>query len=348
MDARLSGMDARDVFALYTQRVATLEILQRTVEKARRGGELEVWGTKRISDRFGRIDPRSSLANDDAGFMPDYGEDMVSVTALFPAMNATDALSSVAELIEGRARSRNSHAASILALCRTATESAATTIWLLSSDKQAMRRGLSVRFTSSELKAQLRFHQSTRAWFDADPLRKQRQDYHDFQEHVRLYNARVEQLRHGESQTPKARAIGNGDVVVAAAQWLDKHPPRHADGEGGPFGQKFGFKQVADHFYTTSSAIIHGLKWPLDYLPSGEVDLSRMLVEGVNVAVAMAECAVALFEAQARQRLPRTKRQRLYPARLVPTVLEWSALFPVHPRVHSDCLCLGAARTSER
>ncbi len=59
LDPRLSGMDPRDVFALFGQELATREIMQRTVVKARRGGDLEIWGTKQISHRFGRIDPRS-------------------------------------------------------------------------------------------------------------------------------------------------------------------------------------------------------------------------------------------------------------------------------------------------
>jgi len=62
----------------------------------------------------------------------------------------------------------------------------------------------------------------------------------------------------------------------------------------GPYGsKKFGFEDVAASFYSVSSAIIHGLKWPLDYIPNGELDMSRMIVEGVNVAVGMAECGVA-------------------------------------------------------
>jgi hypothetical protein len=343
VDPRLSAMDPRDVFALFTNRLATVEILGRTVMKARQGGELRRWGDTRLA-RSGRIDPRSSLANDDAGFMADYGGDMVSVTALFPAMSATDALAAIAELIEWRPKSGSSHGAAVLALCRTAIESAATTIWLLSSTDQAMRRGLSARFTNSELREQLRYHQSTNKWFEADPERKERQDFQSFQEHVRLYHERVEMLRRGESTTPKANVLSNGAVVAAAAQWLDKHPPRHARDVPGPYGEKYGFKDVADSFYTTSSAIIHGLKWPLDYMPSGEVDLSRMIVEGVNVAVAMGECAVALFESQASQRGPRSNRQRLYPARLIPTVKEWSMLYPVHPRIHPDCLRLGGLR----
>jgi hypothetical protein len=56
---------------------------------------------------------------------------LVNITALFPIMNATDNLAAVADLIESRPKTRNSHTASLLTLCRAAVESAAKTIWLL-------------------------------------------------------------------------------------------------------------------------------------------------------------------------------------------------------------------------
>lgn len=40
-------------------------------------------------------------------------------------------------------------------------------------------------------------------------------------------------------------------------------------------------------------------------MPHGEVGLSRLIVDGVNIAVGIAECAITLFEAQAQQRMPR-------------------------------------------
>ena len=43
MDPRLAGMDPKDVFALFTERMTTLEVMQRTAAKAKRGGELEAW-----------------------------------------------------------------------------------------------------------------------------------------------------------------------------------------------------------------------------------------------------------------------------------------------------------------
>jgi hypothetical protein len=141
--------------------VARQDVLDRTKAKANRAAALKDWG---LNVKKQPLDEGGSLAADDAGFMTDYAGDMVSGTALFPIMNATDSLAAVAELIEWRPESNNAHVAALLTLCRTATESAATTIWLLSSAERAIRQGLSVRFTFSELNAQRRYHQSTRKW----------------------------------------------------------------------------------------------------------------------------------------------------------------------------------------
>ena len=315
-----------DLLALVIRRAQTLEIVERTEAKAKRGAELRPWG---MGVKRHLIDADSSLARDDAGFMTDYAGDMVSGTAVFPIMNGIDSITAIAELISGRTDSGDSHASSLLTLSRMATESAATTIWLLSSTDRAMRRSLSVRFTASELNAQRGVHSSTRKWFERGTGRNQPSEYQKFLEHVRLSDQRVTMLERGQQETPKAKVLSSGDVVVAAAKWLDKHPPQH-DSDAGPFGREFGFEEVAKSFYNVSSAIVHGLKWPVDYMPNGEVDLSRMIVEGVNVAVSMAECAVALFEAQAQNwETPETGRPRLYPPSFQPTVDAWALHYAV-------------------
>jgi hypothetical protein len=84
-------------------------------------------------------------------------------------MNGIDSITSIAELIAGRAQSRDSHATSLLTLSRMATEAAATTIWLLSSTDRNVRRSVSVRFTASELREQKGYHSSTRKWFEHGP-----------------------------------------------------------------------------------------------------------------------------------------------------------------------------------
>lgn len=327
MDPRLVGMNPAKVFDLLIQRVQTLEIMQRTNAKATRGNELGTWGLKPVP-----VDPASNLAGDDAGFVPELGGDQVSITARFPIMNAIDCLVSVHELIAWRPKSHNSHGASLVSLCRTALESSAITIWLLSSTDRELRRSASVRFNTSELNAQRSGHTAHRKFLESDPDRMQSQQYQDFLEHLRLFDKRVDALRKAENQTPKIKVLSNEKVVQSAARWIDQNPPVHAAKDGGPYGNSpHGFEDAAVSFYRHNSAIMHGLKWPLDYMPDGEVDLSRLIVDGVNIAVGTAECAVALYEAQAQQRMPRITRQRHYPRRLTPTIRQWAALYPVHP-----------------
>ena len=71
-----------------------------------------------MKNRTTPLDPDSSLAEDDVGFMPDYAGDPVSGSVLLPIMNATDDLAAAAELIQWRPRSKNGHAAALLTQTR--------------------------------------------------------------------------------------------------------------------------------------------------------------------------------------------------------------------------------------
>jgi hypothetical protein len=136
-------------------------------------------------------------------------------------------------------------------------------------------------------------------------------------------------LERAQQKTPKVPVLGKSTVVVLAAQWLDKHPPAHEQGNG-PYGRGgYPFEEVARSFYNFSSALVHGLKWPLDYLPNGEVDMARMISESVNNAVSMAACAVALFEAQAQNWRTETERPRMYLESLQPSIDRWAQDYPV-------------------
>lgn len=329
----MSQPNPGEFLTLLVRRAQTLEILGRTRAKAKRGAELRPWAL-RVPRNL--VDAASSLALDDKDFVPEYPPGMVSSTAVFPTMTAIDSIAAIAELIEGRDDSEGrvgsgmSHAASLLTLCRMATESAARTIWLLSSPDRAMRRTLSVRFSLSELDAQRGFHQSSRRWFEDGGGRSLPTEHQKFLEHVRLFENRVNVFKQAQQGTRKVRVLGNNALVEAAARWLDENPPRHEP--KGPFGRDgFGFEQAAGSFYNVSSGIVHGLKWLTDYMPNGEVDLARMIVESVNNAVCMAECAVALFEAQAQDWHNETDRPCLYPDSLRPTIEQWAELYPVEP-----------------
>jgi hypothetical protein len=275
-----------------------------------------------LKNRTTPLDPDSSLAGDDAGFMTDYAGDPVSGSVLFPIMNATDDLAAAAELIEWRPRSRNGRAAALLTLCRAAAESSARTIWLLSDTDRAIRRSCCVRFEASELDNQRGFHKSERDWFDAHPELREGQDYKDFQEHIRLFDKRVKMLQKGMQTTPKVSVPGSSEVVGVAAEWITKHRPAH-DPE--PYGDRF--VEVATRFYRVGSGFVHGYKWAMDYVQTGELEIFRMVAEGLGVAVGMAECAVALYEAQAQRHGAEPSRKRFYPDRLQPTIVAWSSLY---------------------
>jgi hypothetical protein len=157
-----------------------LAVLQRTYDRAKRGRALKDWGLKPQP-----YDPDSSLALDDDGFMVELGG-LVNITALFPIMNATDNLAAVADLIEIRPKTKNAHITSLSALCRTAVEAAAKTIWLLSPTDRADRQARCIGFTDSELAAQRGFHSVERRRLQTQPNYERNPIYAQFVEHVGL------------------------------------------------------------------------------------------------------------------------------------------------------------------
>ena len=135
-----------DPFAAMQSRVAVVAVLERIRIRASRGRELKKWGLNPQ-----QVDPDSSLAADDAGFLTAIGGDYVRTTALYPIMSATDCLAAIAELVDGWDASNNSHMVSLLTLCRSAVETAAKTVWLLSETDRAGRQARCVGFTYSEM-----------------------------------------------------------------------------------------------------------------------------------------------------------------------------------------------------
>lgn len=290
-----------------------LAVLQRAYDRAKRGRALKDWGLRPQPYDLG-----SSLALDDDGFMVQLGG-LVNITALFPIMNATDNLAAVADLIEIRPRTKNAHITSLSALSRTAVESAAKTIWLLSPSDRADRQARCIGFTYSELDAQRGFHSVERRRFQAQPNYERNPIYAQFVEHVRLFDERVSMM----NGLRREKAPNSSGFVTKAGKWIDENPPAHD--QGGLFG--VGFESGVERFYTLGSGFVHGFKWAMDYVQTGELETFRMVADGLAAAVGMAECAVALYEAQAQQRGAPTSRQQSYPDSLKPTIAKWSALY---------------------
>jgi hypothetical protein len=111
--------------------------------------------------------------------------------------------------------------------------------------------------------------------------------------------------------------------VIKVGKWINAHPPAHDP--GGLFAN--GFESGVERFYTLGSGFVHGFKWAMDYVKLGELETFRMIADGLAAAVGMAECAVALYEAQAQRRGAPTSRQQFYPRSLAPTIAEWSSLY---------------------
>ena len=104
-------------------------------------------------------------------------------------------------------------------------------------------------------------------------------------------------LTNGRDITPKVSVPGSAEVVGVAADWIRDHPPA-------PDPQLYNehFPVVASRLYRVGSGFVHGYKWALNYVQkrNGDVDAHRMGAEAIGIAVGFAECAVALYEAQAQ------------------------------------------------
>ncbi|EON30822.1 hypothetical protein GTC6_20530, partial [Gordonia terrae C-6] len=145
-------------------------------------------------------------------------------------------------------------------------------------------------------------------------------DYGGFLEHKEEFEARREFLATLQGLPP----IQFRPIVTDAADWIKAHVPPFDKGEIRDRDLTHGMKVA----YNLGSGTTHGMKWLHEYIGSGrERNLLGMVADGLAAALAMSECAVALFEAQAN--LPRNHtRNAKYPERLQSTVNEWSRMYP--------------------
>jgi hypothetical protein len=298
---------------LLAARLSLAGVLQRIRDRAARGRELERWPLPKPEPS----DPDSSLAADDAGFLTEIGGDYVRTTAIYPIMSATDCLSAIAQLVDDWETTKNSHMIALLTLCRSGVETAAKTIWMLSPADRSVRRARCVGLTHSEMSNQKSFHAIEVRNYETMPNGTNSPDYRRLQEHIRLFRVREEVL----AREQKAKTPNETGYVVHAAKWIDKHPPAHHV-ELPPDGLAPG----AERFYLIGSAFTHGYKWASDYVKRPQ-HAYGMVADGLAAAIAMADCAVALYEAQAQRRGAPTDRERRYPDRLEPTIAAWSTMY---------------------
>ena len=105
------------------------QLIARITQRVLRGVQLGEWGLTSHP-----VDDGSSLALDDQDFMPDLGPRLVSSTARFPAMNASENIVAAGQVFStALTQERKLRTASVATLCRSAVEASAKTICFLAT-----------------------------------------------------------------------------------------------------------------------------------------------------------------------------------------------------------------------
>jgi len=293
------------------------QLIGRITQRVLRGVQLGEWGVGSHP-----VDDGSSLALDDQDFMLDLGSCLVSSTARFPAMNATENIVAAGQVFShALTQERKLRTASVATLCRSAVEGSAKTIWLLSDTSREVRRARCLGSIEGELEYQTNDMDVEEATFAIRNDGARDAEYQRFQQRRQKFNERLDAI----TSLPKsARETPPGctGYVHQAAEWIDANPP--AD----PFGElsSLGMTLLTKSFYSVGSSFVHGLRWVREYMQR-ETDLLRLTVTGFATAVIMTECAVALFEAQSINAATTATRAQNYPAGIASTVAEWSARY---------------------
>ncbi|KNA93359.1 hypothetical protein ABW18_00100 [Gordonia jacobaea] len=290
------------------------DVSRRIDSRAKRGLQLQPWGLAQSRAAVG-----SSLHADDDGFAPELNmKNLVSSTALYPAMAATDALSVASETTLNRRDSHNLHTVATLTLCRSALESAAQTIWMLSPTERDERRARCLALSKYELLQQSYFVGLLDTTIHTGSNRLSNADYSGFISHKEEFEERRKYL----NGVAGLKGIQYRVIVADAADWIRANVPPHDNGEIRERDLTHGMKVA----YNLGSSAGHGMKWIRDYL-GDERNIMSMTADCLAAAVNMTECAIALYEAQAN--IPRSHiRNAKCPNRLHQTVAKWARMYP--------------------
>ncbi|GAA1683567.1 hypothetical protein MMUR_22230 [Mycolicibacterium murale] len=266
------------------------------------------------------IEPESRLARDDKAVTLGDETNLVSSTARYPSMNASENLVAAAQVVAFAVTKGQLRTSAVSVLCRTAMESAAKTIWLIGDVDPEERRRRCLGFIEDEWKWQNHFDEiekSTLALRTDELVETDRAEFETHREKFEKRRTLVTDLPKEDRRTPPKFT----KLVNDAADWVDANRPRQPD----PELDKVMHPRGAKSFYSLGSSFVHGLKWAIDYVEFGDdSDLIEMTLDAFGAALRMTECAVILFEAQSLGLKPNPARTRIYPAGLEETVKEWA------------------------
>ncbi|MGY1895959.1 hypothetical protein [Nocardia gipuzkoensis] len=283
------------------------------MERAKRGRELSAWGLNPE-----RPDSGSVMDQDDDAHFKASTPHGVAGAALFPIMNAADALAMTCAMLELVPQSLpfNHHPASVMSLCRTAFESAAQSIWMLSPATRDQRRKRAAGASmvgagqkSSHLRVELETHDAGKHVIPEPYLTAMRG-------HLQFA---IEERDRVESLPRETDNFST--MVTKAGDWISANRPVHLKTELGAADIPIQISQQ----YRLCSSFTHGYNWGTDFC-SNIGDVGAMLSDAMAVAIFVTESAVALYEAQATNpKYPR--RAKSYPSRIQPTIAQYTALF---------------------
>ncbi|OCB50714.1 hypothetical protein A5677_23280 [Mycobacterium malmoense] len=290
-------------------------VLDRIDNRAKRARELRQWGLHPHHPESG-----SPLAADDTAFKAAYplvlaGDSAVTEESLFPMMNATENLYAAASLVEERSKTRDLYASSIMQLCRSAMETSARTIWLLSDPDRDVRCDRCMSIEMEQLEQQSYFLK-LEAEFEKRGRNPRPQNMIDDNVAHRANHAAL--LKRIKAAYSYNKPPSFTKTITQAAKWVDEHVPPHDTGELA----QHGLEQGARSFYSYGSSFVHGYSWMSDYARGGV--LFGMIADGLAAALNMTECAVCLYEAACRAPGGQRAADSHVPERLEPTIGNWS------------------------
>lgn len=283
-------------------------------DRTKRAVDFMSWGLKPNP-----VHPESRFARDDAAVTLDDEPNLVSSTALYPTMNASENLVAAAHVISYAILKGQLRTSAATALCRIAMESSAKTIWLIRETDTDERLRRCYGFAKGEYGRQDEFERFSTEAFDArtDTLvDSERAEFERVKDRASARRAGINALPREALQPPPSGPLA---LVVESAQWIDEHVPRAPD----PELDRVVHPRDAKSFYSLSSGFVHGFKWLTPYVTTGDDSgLLQITLDALGNALRMTECAVALYEAQAIGPRPDPRRRRNYPAGLAATVEE--------------------------
>lgn len=282
------------------------------VARAERGRLLEQWGLNPH-----RADPDTLMAHDDAEGFDEKIPEGVAGAALFPIMNAADALAAADILITTAASSApfNHHTPAFLSLCRTAIECSSQAIWILSPIERNIRRKRAAGLAKIGIEHLREFLLIEIEAHDNGLRELSSEKYEKAKNRLKFHTAELDTLERLDPQNGRKYS----ELVRKASNWIQENPPGNH-----PELEKIHYPTHAKQQYRVCSSFTHGHSWPIDLI-AGPLGMFAMMADAIFTALVTTESAICLYEAQSTD--PDRSRKNYYPHHLQETIDEYRSRY---------------------